>query len=51
LDKTDISTLIPSSTISPTAFLPILALSLIVNIIAIGYIIITAINPSNRYSS
>jgi hypothetical protein len=47
-DKTSISALLNPSSISSTVLIPVLALSLILNIFTIGYILLTVLNPSNR---
>jgi hypothetical protein len=47
-DKTSISALLNPSSISSTFLIPVLALSLIINIFTIGYILLTVLNPSNR---
>jgi hypothetical protein len=47
-DKASISALLNPSSISSTFLIPVLAISLILNIFTIGYILLTVLNPSNR---
>ena len=48
LDKTSLTSVSSLLSTSHTAILPILALSLLINIVTIGYIIFTALTASNR---